>query len=1119
MLNFADATASAAHPFVGLRPFTFEDSAFFFGREQQIAAIEERVSLGRLVSVVGSSGSGKSSLVRAGVLPMLSAGNVGGTEWDWVEMRPGESPVRNLAEALARPNHTAGAEALSPLDDARADRVDLVLHQSSFGIGNALSLLKRPEGRRLLILVDQFEEIFRFADLRTQRNRNALRAAEQRDEATFFIQLLLSAIADTTLPACIMITMRSDFIGECARFHGLSEAVTETQYLVPALTRDQRAAAIRGPINLAGAHCDPALVQRLLNDSSDDPDQLPVMQHTVMRCWQRATHRAGPAGTAEITLDDYKAVGGFEGALAQHGDELLAALDTPEAAMPSVGLQLTNLAKRVFQTLTEVDSHGRVIRRPQGLSDLVAVVAPDDDPAQYAAFDDAVRRVVLHFSDPACSFLRAPLERDLVADSIIDIGHEALIRRWERLGGLDTESWVRDEQSDAETYRNLLLYSQDGGLIPRGQLRRIDEWLTTRRPTRFWARRYTRGGADRLADVTAVISRSRAQVIHDKRVKRIAIAAGVVGLIVIGFGVQYIALERLAEQAAQAKHLQEAQAITQARLVAVEGVDELRTRSSYQALLLAISGLSDTSDLPIVPESQALAYEALSRLHERSIFCVAPRTAPPVAFMPDGAFVTYAGNGLQFWNADTGQHDTERDVSGPPIPWAFSLMPDMSGRYVLMNSQDQVFLFNLKNPNSHQPITLADGPLTRLGQGTLSMDGKMIATAGRNASPKLWALSTSEAGEPTAIKIHDFSDNPLLIQTATSIAISPDSKLLAIGSENGNIEVFTIDGLNLRVQLVYPVKPGPQEASASVHAVFGLVFDPSNPTRLLANYQGSPPQIWNLETAEGRTLPMGTAGFNRGAFSADGRYVAVIAGDARVVVWDMQTQNSASMLHRSWELRGSDGPFFTVGFDGKGHLATGSANGTIWLWDLDPALTRGLPTSSKAPVAQRPAQETATTMSTDSGGIVVRSSLPGVSSRTLTLPNDLIKLPVSTSVSADGKWGLISPDSGPILLFDLREPGSPTAAFGEADERWSGAVFANNPDRIIGTRKTGGEQSWRFFDERARLLDFALASLPLENGKKASLTEEMKQKIAGNFWTVMSGLRRGGNDGSCGGRG
>ena len=226
MLEFSDTTASARHPFIGLRPFRIDDARFFFGREEQIEALTQLIETRRLVSVIGSSGSGKSSLVHAGLPPRLAAAG-----WCWVEMRPGDSPIRNLAEALAKLNKSSGSGRLTPLEQARADRIELVIQQSSLALRDALPLLP-DRSDRLMIVVDQFEEIFRFADLRAQRALDPRRAAEKRDEATLFIQLLLNAVEDE-LPIEIVLTMRSDFIGECARFHGLSEAVTTTQTWCP----------------------------------------------------------------------------------------------------------------------------------------------------------------------------------------------------------------------------------------------------------------------------------------------------------------------------------------------------------------------------------------------------------------------------------------------------------------------------------------------------------------------------------------------------------------------------------------------------------------------------------------------------------------------------------------------------------------------------------------------------------------------------------------------------------------------------------------------------------------------------------------------------------------------
>lgn len=281
------AGASADHPFIGLRPFTFADRRFFFGRDQQVDVLERLITSSPLVSVVGSSGSGKSSLVRAGLLPRLTS-VAGLRAWRWVALCPGEAPVRRLAEALARCNAAGNGTSDDPVVEARTDRIELVLRESSFGISDALTLLRDMEGSELIILVDQFEEVFRFADLRAHENRDPLQACEQRDEATFFVQLLLNAVASEDFRGRVILTMRSDFIGDCAHFHGLCEAVTASQYLVPALTRDQRAAAIREPIRLAGGDIEPALLQRVLNDTNEDPDQLPVLQHAMMRCWQRA---------------------------------------------------------------------------------------------------------------------------------------------------------------------------------------------------------------------------------------------------------------------------------------------------------------------------------------------------------------------------------------------------------------------------------------------------------------------------------------------------------------------------------------------------------------------------------------------------------------------------------------------------------------------------------------------------------------------------------------------------------------------------------------------------------------------------------------------------------------
>jgi hypothetical protein len=297
------ASAAFDPPFIGLRPFEYSDRKYFFGRDDELDALELRVKQNRFVAVVGRSGCGKSSLIRAGLRPRLE--KVADHRWCWIEIRPGDAPIRELAVGLAGLTGETG-----DLSEAWADRFERVLTKSSFGIGEALALipaLREPEASRVLLFVDQFEELFRFANLGCERSLDSATAAERRDEATKFVRLLLTAMNSPRLPIHMIVSITSDFLGDCARFHGLPEAVSRRQFLVPDMTRDQREDVIRKPVQLAGGQIDPGLVQRALNDTNDDPDQLPNLQRAMVRCWERALHRNKQevARRPYLTIDDY----------------------------------------------------------------------------------------------------------------------------------------------------------------------------------------------------------------------------------------------------------------------------------------------------------------------------------------------------------------------------------------------------------------------------------------------------------------------------------------------------------------------------------------------------------------------------------------------------------------------------------------------------------------------------------------------------------------------------------------------------------------------------------------------------------------------------------------------
>ncbi len=474
-----------ARPFPGLRPYEARDHEWFFGREQQTFGLYRLLDRGRLLAVVGSSGSGKSSLVKAGLLPVLAAETSpdGGPRWRSFEMKPGDSPLDRLTDALAGPRPTDD-ESAGLVHSGRRQRVGFLLRSSSFGLLDSCHDLVSPSGAAPLLLVDQFEELFRFADLPgTDVERN-----ERRQEAAAFVQLLLEATRAPDSRLRVILTLRSDYLGDCARFHGLPDAVTANQFLVPSLTRDQREEAIRGPIARADGAIKDELVERLLFESTEELDQLPVLQHALMRTWSQSATPGRP------TVQDYERVGGVASAIAQHADTLL---EEPELA------RVPRAVEQVFRALAELDRYGRAIRRPLPFRQLVNETGePEAD----------VRAVVDRFRRDDCSFLLPPFVdgRPLDDDDVIDIAHESLIRRWTRMtkevNGLRT-GWLWDEVADGRTYVALAETARGAAqpaVLPLDQVRERESWWTRRHRTAAWAERY--GG--RIETVETLIADS-----------------------------------------------------------------------------------------------------------------------------------------------------------------------------------------------------------------------------------------------------------------------------------------------------------------------------------------------------------------------------------------------------------------------------------------------------------------------------------------------------------------------------------------------------------------------------------------------------------------------------------
>jgi energy-coupling factor transporter ATP-binding protein EcfA2 len=305
------ATASPqTNPFPGLRPFRENEGHLFFGRENQVDAMVNKLAATRFLAVVGTSGSGKSSLVNCGLRPALRQGLMAsaGTAWRMAQFRPGNDPIGAMARALAQDGvlfreHVAAGLTL-------AEIIETTLRMSKLGLIDIYEQALLDEGVNLLVVVDQFEELFRYRQLEA-----AGRGGDQGigEEAAAFVNLLLEVKEWATCPIFVVLTMRSDFFGDCTQFPGLAEAINAGQYLVPRMTRDERRAAIEGPVKVGGAEIAAVLLTRLVNDVGDNPDQLSILQHALNRTWARWQNEGG--GKGPLDLAHYEAIGTMAHAL------------------------------------------------------------------------------------------------------------------------------------------------------------------------------------------------------------------------------------------------------------------------------------------------------------------------------------------------------------------------------------------------------------------------------------------------------------------------------------------------------------------------------------------------------------------------------------------------------------------------------------------------------------------------------------------------------------------------------------------------------------------------------------------------------------------------------------
>lgn len=769
------------NPFPGLRPFGIDECHLFFGREDQVDEILLKLSQNRFISLLGYSGSGKSSLMHCGVIPILYGGFMTseGPNWNVVVSRPGGSPIDNLAEAIM------SSAAIVSTDDAdheiKHKITAALLKTGSKGLVDIAKHYKAVTGENLLILIDQFEELYRFADF----------SSENKDEAAQFVDLLMDAVEQTDVPIYVATTMRSDFIGDSAQYTRLIDHINKSSYVIPLMSRNQKRMAIEGPIAVGGGRIAERLVNKLLQDVGDNQDQLPIMQHALMRTWEYWIENREQG--EELDIRHYNAIGKISDALSLHADEAYDELSDK-------GKRITEV---LFKALTETGEDNFGIRRRSSITEIGAIAGVSNLE---------VIEIVEHFRKPGRSLLMPALPIQLTPDSVLEISHESLMRIWTRL-----RIWVEEETDSAKMYSRISEAAEmhqvgRSGLWRPPDLQLALNWQKKQLPTRQWAERYNT--AFERANVfleTSKVSYEAEQKSLElkqkrdlKRAKVMAMVLGFAAIIAIFMFVWAITRQiEATNQERKAKLETEKAKIAQDDAV-------IATKAANANLKLAeerlekIDALNEELQVNLInvrnayasaersAESARLASEDANR--ERDISVDALNRADSLK----GVAVTATGDAYRFLILTTAQSMATKSLQEPD--------DDLKGLLA-----HQAYLFNKEYEGNEYDKFIYDGLYYAMSEfigpdyntfkghrGSVKAlsfgKNNNFYSAGSDGTIKKWNLTNETAGFVNIGLSHNY---PL-----RDIAVSNDEKWIAVASDSSAIELYNASNLNEKPQLI-----------------------------------------------------------------------------------------------------------------------------------------------------------------------------------------------------------------------------------------------------------------------------------------------------------------------------
>jgi WD40 repeat protein/DNA-binding SARP family transcriptional activator len=938
-------TTSHRNPYKGLHPFLEADAADFFGREglveRLLARMAEVAGKPRLLGVVGPSGSGKSSVVRAGLIPALRRGALPGSErWFIIDMVPGAHPFEELASALSR-------VAIDP----PAGLVD-VLEADGSGLVRAIEDVL-PEDAELVVVIDQFEELFTLV--------------EDEDVRTRFLAAIHAAVSSPGSRVWGVVTLRADFYDRPLLYKPFGDVLAACSEAITPLSPEEVERAVSGPAEAAGVISDPALLAGIVADVAARPGALPLLQYALLELFDRRSDGL-------LNQEAYREIGGISGALATRAEDLYGRLS--EAGKEA--------ARQLFLRLVALGEDGGEDTRRRVLRGELASLEVDAESMEAVVDSFGARRLLFFDRDPAT---RGPT---------VEVAHEALLREWGRLRG-----WIEAAREDVRTHRRLAAAAAEwteGGreasfLLRGDRLARFEAWSQTSRLalTRD-EREYLQAAlARREAEQEEEEARQAREAALERRsiIRLRALVAVFAALALVASGLTALTLNQRERAEREAR-------IATARGLAAAAVANLDV-DPERSILLALEAVDRTRsvDGSVLPEAEEALHRAIvaSRIVLRASDVGGEVTWSPdgsvfvtegpensglidvrdaetgaslrrwrghdvdvtgVAFNHDGSMLATTGKdgALRVWNPATGEelavmagarpHDT---VTGPsfspdgslvaagwptegvvrilelssgeimgieaPVHWGTSFSPDGTRLAVTIEEPDLPRTVVIVEVETGEEVFSLEGhgdPSLHVGW---SPDRRWIATASFDQTARIW---DAETGEPR-FTLHGHAGGVM------NLDWSHDGKRLVTGSQDGTAKLWEVDVAATREVLSLA-------AQDTRTGVWGVAFSPDS-DHVMTGAGGITPavQIWDVSLGGGAqwgNFPVGSSAYSGVAFTPGGDLVTHEEGALRI--WDLETGEGVRRI-------GVDDHISRVEVSPDGELIAGLSSEEVTVWD------------------------------------------------------------------------------------------------------------------------------------------------------------------------------------------